>query len=96
MSSFCYSHFFRKTFQHICISLDVNFNESSLALNNWAQIFFFFSLVGGPLPIYYCVLLCQNSMRMFYFDMPVSSSADSRGVVVSFLAKDVHKYWLTA
>ena len=23
-----YSHFFSKTFQHICISLDVNFNES--------------------------------------------------------------------
>ena len=30
MSSFCksYSHFFRKKFQHICVSLDVNFNES--------------------------------------------------------------------
>ena len=30
MSSFCksYSHFFSKKFQHICISLDVNFNES--------------------------------------------------------------------
>ena len=27
MSSFC-SHFFSKQFQHICISLDVNFNES--------------------------------------------------------------------
>ena len=33
MSSFCtancksYSHFFSKKFQHICISLDVNFNE---------------------------------------------------------------------
>ena len=23
-----YSHFFSKTFQHICVSLDVNFNES--------------------------------------------------------------------
>ena len=32
--------FFSKKFQHICVSLDVNFNESltmSLALNNWAQ-----------------------------------------------------------
>ena len=30
MSSFCYSHFFSKIFQHtcICISLDVNFNKS--------------------------------------------------------------------
>ena len=30
MSSFCksYSHFFGKKFQHICVSLDVNFNES--------------------------------------------------------------------
>ena len=30
MSSFCksYSHFFSKKFQHICISLDVNFNEN--------------------------------------------------------------------
>ena len=30
MSSFCksYSHFFSKKFQHICVSLDVNFNES--------------------------------------------------------------------
>ena len=30
MSSFCksYSHFFSKKFQHICISLDINFNES--------------------------------------------------------------------
>ena len=30
MSSFCksYSHFFNKTFQHICVSLNVNFNES--------------------------------------------------------------------
>ena len=27
MSSF-YSHFFSKKFQHICVSLDVNFNES--------------------------------------------------------------------
>ena len=27
MSSFCYSHFFRKKFQHICLSLNVNFNE---------------------------------------------------------------------
>ena len=24
----CYSHFFSKRFQHICVSLDVNFNES--------------------------------------------------------------------
>ena len=36
-----YSHFFSKKFQHICVSLDVNFNESllttSLVLNNWAQ-----------------------------------------------------------
>ena len=23
-----YSHFFSKTFQHICVSFDVNFNES--------------------------------------------------------------------
>ena len=32
VSSFCtaksYSHFFSKKFQHICVSLDVNFNES--------------------------------------------------------------------
>ena len=30
MSSFCksYSHFFSKKFRHICVSLDVNFNES--------------------------------------------------------------------
>ena len=33
MSSFCtecksYSHFFSKKFQHICVSLNVNFNES--------------------------------------------------------------------
>ena len=31
MSSFCTAkatHFFSKKFQHICISLDVNFNES--------------------------------------------------------------------
>ena len=30
VSSFCksYSHFFSKTFQHICVSLDVNFKES--------------------------------------------------------------------
>ena len=27
-----YSHFFSKKFQHICISLDVNFNESKLTL----------------------------------------------------------------
>ena len=28
-SSFCsYSHLFSKKFQHICVSLDVNFNES--------------------------------------------------------------------
>ena len=45
MSSFCAAKathiFFSKKFQHICVSLDVNFNESlnttSLALNNWAQ-----------------------------------------------------------
>ena len=43
-----YSHFFSKKFQHICVPLDVNFNESltndveltmSLALNNWTHIF---------------------------------------------------------
>ena len=30
MSSFCksYSHFFSKKLQHICVSLDINFNES--------------------------------------------------------------------
>ena len=28
MSSFKHSHFFSKKFQHICVSLDVNFNES--------------------------------------------------------------------
>ena len=30
VSSFCknYSHFFSKKFQHICVSLDVNFNKS--------------------------------------------------------------------
>ena len=30
VSSFCksYSHFFSKKFQNICVSLDVNFNES--------------------------------------------------------------------
>ena len=29
-SAYCksYSHFFSKKFQHICVSLDVNFNES--------------------------------------------------------------------
>ena len=27
MSSKSYSHFFSKKFQHICVSLDVNFNE---------------------------------------------------------------------
>ena len=27
MSSFCTAHFFSKKFQHICVSLDVNFNE---------------------------------------------------------------------
>ena len=27
MSSFCIAHFFSKKFQHICVSLDVNFNE---------------------------------------------------------------------
>ena len=27
MSSFCNTHIFSKTFQHICVSLDVNFNE---------------------------------------------------------------------
>ena len=35
-----FAHFFSKKFRHICVSLDVNFNESlttSLALNNWAQ-----------------------------------------------------------
>ena len=34
MSSFCksYSNFFGKNFQHICVSLDVNFNE--LITNN--------------------------------------------------------------
>ena len=35
--------FFQQNFQHICVSLDVNFNESltktSLALNIWAQDF---------------------------------------------------------
>ena len=31
MSSFCTHIFFSKRFQHICVSLDVNFNES---LNN--------------------------------------------------------------
>ena len=37
-----YSHFFSKTFQHICVLLNVNFNESLannvLALNNWALL----------------------------------------------------------
>ena len=28
VSSLSYSHFFSKKFQHICVSLDVNFNES--------------------------------------------------------------------
>ena len=28
VSSKSYSHFFSKKFQHICISLDLNFNES--------------------------------------------------------------------
>ena len=28
MSSFCYSHFFNKKFEYICVSLDLNFNES--------------------------------------------------------------------
>ena len=28
MSSFCHLNFFSKKFQHICVSLDVNFNES--------------------------------------------------------------------
>ena len=39
-----YSHFFSKRFQHICVSLNVNFNDSlttSLALNNWAQVVYF-------------------------------------------------------
>ena len=29
-----YSHFFSKTFQHICVSLDVNFNEFNESLTN--------------------------------------------------------------
>ena len=28
MSSFCTAHFFSKKFEHICVSLGVNFNES--------------------------------------------------------------------
>ena len=28
MSNFCYSHFFSKKYQNICVSLDLNFNES--------------------------------------------------------------------
>ena len=28
MNSLSYSHFFSKKFQHICVSLNVNFNES--------------------------------------------------------------------
>ena len=28
VSSFCTAHFFSNKFQHICVSLDVNFNES--------------------------------------------------------------------
>ena len=45
VSSFCIAKatliFFSKKFQHICISLYINFNESltSLSLNNWAQMY---------------------------------------------------------
>ena len=47
VSSFCNAKathiFFSKQFQHICVSLDVNFNESltndTLVLNNWALVY---------------------------------------------------------
>ena len=41
MSSFCsksYSHFFSKKFQHICVSLDVNFNELLTNIVSFEQL----------------------------------------------------------
>ena len=40
VSSFCksYSHFFSKKFQHICVSLDTNFNESLTNIVSFEQL----------------------------------------------------------
>ena len=60
MSSFCTAHFFSKKFQHICVSLNVNFNES---LTNDVVSFkqlgpgFFFVWLLLPESVLYTVLL---------------------------------------
>ena len=59
-----YSHFFSKKFQHICVSLDVNFNESltndivsfeQLGPGNFKQVLFI--LKGDLFYVLPCVIL---------------------------------------
>ena len=59
MSSFCYSHFFSKKFQHICVSLNVNFNES---LTN--DVVSFEQL--GPVLILQAVYICGELYLALY------------------------------
>ena len=53
-----YSHFFSKKFQHICVSLDVNFNES---LTN--DVVSFEQLCSESLPDY----IAPDQVRFFFF-----------------------------
>ena len=57
-----YSHFFSKKFQHICISLDLNFNES---LTNDAVSFE--QLGPGPLEFEIMSLLFSFFFFFFFF-----------------------------
>ena len=56
-----YSHYFNKKFQHICISLDVNFNES---LTN--DVFSFEQLGPGFFVILLLILITHASTRYVY------------------------------
>ena len=64
-----YSHFFSKKFQHICVSLDVNFNESltnNVSLTN--DVVSFEQL--GPVVFFFCVFLKKKKKKKNDIKMP--------------------------
>ena len=57
-----YSHFFSKKFQHICVSLDLNFNES---LTN--DVVSFEQLGPNFLLTYWTIILLNSALKFVFF-----------------------------
>ena len=90
VSSFCtaksYSHFFSKTFQHICVSLDVNFNES--LTNDIVS----FEQLG--LDVLDMVWVCMW-FKLFFFFIFYTQPRDSGGVLWFYVHPYFHFWTIT-